>query len=574
MVERGYAWFEWQELYAAKLRTPSVITFACVATHNQFVLDQSGRVFNRHAPVIKLPADASEESHVGLIGVLNSSAGCFWMKQIFHNKGSTVDEHGARQRTAAFEDFYEFDSTKLANFPIPARQPSQLPTALVKTSTALQGQSPAATLASWGGPESGDMRPWLASARDLATRQRRQLIAWQEELDWQIYEAFGLVEGAAESGPAAVSLPEGAAVDAIPPEGIELGQRAFEIVLARRMAAGKAQSTWFERHGSTPITEVPRHWPAPYRELVERRLRRIADDPAIRLIEQPEYKRRWNTEPWDEQFTKAARNWLLARLEGYFHEGQRVCELKDGFSPAAAGFAPATRPAFTTTNQLAEIAKTDRAFQAVAEQLMGGPGFSVPKLVRELVESASVPALPAQRYKPSGLLKRHDWEHVWELQRREDAIDAAEKVDEPGIKDVERLQRQRQAAARKKAELGDIPMPPKYAGADGLVGLARQAGRAEGTLGELPRRGAVGRPQPGHRVGGLGPRAAGAGLGRILRGRPRQLDRHRRQTREVEAAARHCLNLSLLRQGGRLPTPKPPFRLRLGHDDDGRMVAR
>ena len=44
------------------------------------------------------------------------------------------------------------------------------------------------------------------------TRQRRQLIAWQEELDWQIYEAFGLVEGAAASGPAAVSLPEGEAM--------------------------------------------------------------------------------------------------------------------------------------------------------------------------------------------------------------------------------------------------------------------------------------------------------------------------------------------------------------------------
>ena len=274
------------------------------------------------------------------------------------------------------------------------------------------------------------------------------------------------MEGAAESGPAAVSLPEGAAVDAIPPEGIELGQRAFEIVLARRMAASEAQSTWFERHGSTPITEVPRHWPAPYRELVERRLRRIADDPAIRLIEQPEYKRRWNTEPWDEQFTKAARDWLLARLEGYFFEGDRVSKPDAESARAARTFAPATRPALTTTNQLAEIAKTDHAFQAVAEQLMGGPGFSVPKLVRELVESASVPALPAQRYKPSGLLKRHDWEHVWELQRREDAIDAAEKVDEPGLPDPERTRRKLAATARKRAELGDIPVPPKYASSD------------------------------------------------------------------------------------------------------------
>lgn len=465
--EAGRPFWEYHQIPIERNRASLFLAYGEIATHNHFVLAHGGKVFTRTAPIILLKPGTTEEAHIDLLGVLNSSTACFWLRQVcFPKGGDHQGNEGARVRASLWDERFAFNGTQVANLPIPTFQPTQLPTALVQTSTALQAQSPAATLASWGGPESGDLRPWLASARDLATRQRRQLIAWQEELDWEIYEAFGLVEGAAESGPAAVSLPEGAAVDAIPPEGIELGQRAFEIVLARRMAAGEAQSTWFERHGSTPITEVPRHWPAAYRELVERRLARIADDPAIRLIEQPEYKRRWNTEPWDEQFTKAARDWLLARLEGYFHEGQRVCELKDGFSPAAAGFAPATRPAFTTTNQLAEIAKTDRAFQAVAEQLMGGPGFSVPKLVRELVESASVPALPAQRYKPSGLLKRHDWEHVWELQRREDAIDAAEKVDEPGLPDPERTRRKLAAAARKRAELGDIPVPPKYASSD------------------------------------------------------------------------------------------------------------
>ncbi len=359
-----------------------------------------------------------------------------------------------------------FNAAQVVNIPVPDTCPSQLPSALVKTSTALQGQSPAATLASWSGPESGDLRPWLARARDQATRQRRQLIAWQEELDWQIYEAFGLVPGAAESGPAAVSLPEGAAVDAIPPEGIELGQRAFEIVLARRMAAGEAQSTWFERHGSTPITEVPRHWPAAYRELVERRIARIADDPNIRLIEQPEYKRRWNTEPWDEQLEKACASWLLARMEGYFFEGQRVCELKDGFNPASPGFPAATGPSLVSVTQLADVAARDAAFMAVAEVYTGSPGFSVPKLVRELVESQSVPILPLQRYKESGLRNRRVWEEVWELQRKEDAIDVLEGVDEPGINAIEQKARQARAKDRKARELGDIPVPPKYTAKD------------------------------------------------------------------------------------------------------------
>ena len=38
-----------------------------------------------------------------------------------------------------------------------------------------------------------------------------------------------------------------------PPE-LRLGERAFEIVMARRMAAGALKTTWFERHRSNPFT--------------------------------------------------------------------------------------------------------------------------------------------------------------------------------------------------------------------------------------------------------------------------------------------------------------------------------
>ena len=89
----------------------------------------------------------------------------------------------------------------------------------------------------------------------------------------------------------------------------------FEIVMARQMAKGELQTTWFERHGSTPITEIPTHWPAAYRKLVERRIKLIETNKEIGLIEKPEYKRRWNAEPWDEQEQRALKNWLLDRLE-------------------------------------------------------------------------------------------------------------------------------------------------------------------------------------------------------------------------------------------------------------------
>ena len=68
------------------------------------------------------------------------------------------------------------------------------------------------------------------------------MIALQEELDWECYRLYGLIEDD-------LTCPR--------PPPLALGQRAFEIVLARKMAAGETQTTWFERHGSTPITDSP-----------------------------------------------------------------------------------------------------------------------------------------------------------------------------------------------------------------------------------------------------------------------------------------------------------------------------
>ena len=271
---------------------------------------------------------------------------------------------------------------------------------------------------------------------------------------------------------------------------IKLGERAFEIVMARKMVAGDLQTTWFESHGSTPITDLPAQWPQSYRELVERRIALIESDRNIALIEQPECNRRWNTEPWDEQLERALREWLLSRLEGYFFGGERMVETAPtvaqppGTAPDAAftpslpnagnedlerlraSWAAGHQPTLVSTGQLAAIVESDPAFLRLAEIYRGGPGFSVSKLVLELVEAESVPFLPYQRYKESGLRKRQDWEHVWDLQRQEDAIDAQEKLDEPGITAIEQLTRKQSADARKKAEIGDIPVPPKYASGD------------------------------------------------------------------------------------------------------------
>jgi hypothetical protein len=85
----------------------------------------------------------------------------------------------------------------------------------------------------------------------------------------------------------------------VPP--IRLGERTFEIALARRVPSGDTTTTRFDRHGSTPITVIPAHWLDDYRDIVPERLDAIESVQNIRLIEQPEYRRRWNMEPWADQ---------------------------------------------------------------------------------------------------------------------------------------------------------------------------------------------------------------------------------------------------------------------------------
>ena len=74
------------------------LTFAFVATHNHFVLDRGGKVFKRSAPVIKLPESASEDDHLALLGVLNSSTACFWLKQVSHQQRGNGGIGGRNRR--------------------------------------------------------------------------------------------------------------------------------------------------------------------------------------------------------------------------------------------------------------------------------------------------------------------------------------------------------------------------------------------------------------------------------------------------------------------------------------------
>ena len=577
-IERGLKWYEYSMFFRNRYRSPLSIAFAFVATHNHFVLDRGGKVFKQTAPLIKLPADATETDHLALVGLLNSSPACFWMKQVLHDKGGS----GSWARR------FEHTGTELKRFPLPATRPTDLAELIDRLATERQAHLPA---------QLADRLPMtpaeLDAHRDIATDLLARMIALQEELDWECYRLYGVIDEDCRYGgrlptiglppatptdpdpdasdstaadghtpsttpapatpadpdtpnttvacehslsevpaparvpatpadpdapdtanrreppppamaerisevfgeedrrhvdrtpagdlppaapanpdipnataicehslsevPAPTSAPATPAAPDAPdtanrhePPPLALGERAFEIVMARRMAAGELETTWFTRHGSTPITELPAHWPADYRVLVERRIELIHSDRSIGLLEKPEYKRRWNVEPWHDQERRALRNWLLDRLE----------------SPAYW-----SEPRLATVRTLAERAATDAEFHQVAARYAGHQGVDLVPLVAEFVEAESVPALPVQRYKPSGLTKRADWERIWELQRREDEIDAEVAATTPR-RDTEpeeayavRLRAEQQR--RKREELGDLaPPPPKYRSAD------------------------------------------------------------------------------------------------------------
>ncbi|TQJ20784.1 hypothetical protein FBZ33_0988 [Micromonospora sp. A202] len=376
-IKRGLKWFEFSMFFHRRYATPVLITFADVATHNHFVVDRGSKVFNRHSPVIKLAEEATEDDHLRLLGVLNSSTACFWLKQVSHNKGSTVDQRGARQTTIAWENFYEFTGTKLQEFPLPAAYPLGPARLIDSLAQRLASLTPAAVAES-----DVPTRERLRTARADYDATRAQMIAVQEELDWEVYRLYGLRDDD---------------LTCVEPPALALGERAFEIVLARK----NAEPEWFARHGSAPITEVPAHWPDDYRALVQRRIEAIESDRNIALIERPECKRRWATDGWDAMQTRALRDWLLDRFE----------------SPELWG----DRPMPQSLAQLADRVRHDEGFRSVLELWVGRDDYDLTKTLAKLVADEHVPYLPVHRYKPSGLRKRVQWERTWAQQRLEDA---------------------------------------------------------------------------------------------------------------------------------------------------------
>jgi hypothetical protein len=376
--QRGLTWFEYSDFKPRRWSTPLKIAFAFVATHSHFSLERGRCVYIRSAPVINLPEGATEDDHLRLLGVLNSSTVCFWLKQVSHDKGSQSGTGGFMHDE--WERFFEFTGTKLQELPLPKEYPLRLSRRIDELAQRL-GMLREDTFVT---PTPN--RNKIDSARNEWNSIRKQMISLQEQLDWSVYKFYGLVD-------------EKITLEDDPP--ILLGERAFEIYLARRVASGETTTVWFDRHGSEPITELPSHWSPEYRAIVEKRIAVIESDRNIGLIERPECKRRWSTPGWEAMQQEALRDWLLDRLE------------------AAKLWAGVPMP--MSVAKLADEVRHDDDFRSVLDLWVGSDQHDLTKTLGKLVADEHVPYLPVLRYKPTGLRKRIQWERTWALQRREDA---------------------------------------------------------------------------------------------------------------------------------------------------------
>lgn len=401
-AERGLEWYQYAFLATSKIQTPLSITFAFVATHNHFVLDRGGKIFKQSSPVIKLPLDATEEDHFDLLGVLNSSTACFWLKQVSHDKGNGGIGGGIADQE--WERFYEFTSTKLQEFPLPSRGAAAGLARRIDELARLRTESAPAAVLRERGPGA------LEEARAAWLDRGREMVSLQEELDWQTYVAYGLADRALAP----------ALADLVP---IDPSERVMDVGLAREVVPGWENTAWFERHRRAPNVAGPNpKWPHQYFELWMERYSAIQNNPALRMLERPEFKRRWVTPSWADLVSVAVREALLGVLDNADLWRDR-----------------AERPLARSAAQLADELRHDERVRELMKLHVGSQDFDLTTEIGKLLAAEAVPTFAPLRYKPAGIEKFRAWERTWDLQRAED-----------------------------RGERVDVPVPPKYGQADFL----------------------------------------------------------------------------------------------------------
>jgi hypothetical protein len=411
-LQDGRRWYSWHQVADEPRAHRWHLVFPWVSTHNHFAVLRDRAAPLNSAPMIWLPPTASDSDVIQLAALLNSSLACFWLKQHSNSKGQPkADQTGTGERWTLF---YEFTGGRLADFPLPpdrwsGDRWSVRAGDLDRLVQELANFAPRSVLAS----DAGSYLAEPVAARDRWESTRARLVGQQEELDWEIYERYGLTEGERH-----LTFQDGD----VP--GVRPGERAFEILLAQEMASGRAETTWFSRHGIEPVITLPDHWPVGYRQVVGNRIAAIKKFQRVGLVERPEFKRRWTTASWDDQEAGAIRELILER-----------CERRDLWYETRGS---ASYPCALTVKELAEKLATEQSVAALAARVWGAEPLE--SVLTRMVHEECVPHAAPLCYSEAGLAKHSAWQETWRLQRI---------TDETGRRP-------------------EIPLPPKFTAADYL----------------------------------------------------------------------------------------------------------
>jgi hypothetical protein len=403
----GLPWWGWSRFIQRRYTDGPQLVFSNVSTHNHFALVDGRTLLGSHAPCIRLGADATSSDYHTTLAILNSSVTCFWMRQVSKDKGGGTDM-GKWQSDPA-KVAYEFSSTRMKHLPMPGSSESDR-AALAKLASAM------CDLAATRAEQLVDALPGLEALRDIAAedvarrltfaeqeeeRILRLQVALQEEIDWRIYELFGLVER-----PLLLTADE-----VVRSGGAPLGSRPFEMLQAR---AGRTRGVDGQALQGDLAQDINEALASAWRA----RVNILERSEELRVVEHESFKRRWLVTP----------KHLAGRVETFSDRlDGRLRMLVDAATEAAC--ASFERP--VTASRLAATLGEDKGFHCLLRLQTGRSDYDIEKSVAAILQRASIPNSAQHMLTDSGLLKRRGWERCWAEQRVADESHSSKELSPP-----------------------------------------------------------------------------------------------------------------------------------------------
>ncbi|MBI2907525.1 MAG: hypothetical protein HYX92_07730 [Chloroflexi bacterium] len=304
----GDPWYRYEYYDHSRGACRSRVVWAFIGTHVSASHAPSDIQTNRTVNNF-IPREGPAEQ-VWPLALLNSSASLFWLRQVcFCRRESSNPEA---------DNYYEFSGGKVEQLPVPkvltansavkARagglggRCSQLGSLVPGLHPRKLFETPGEAYTDWyrgirgyQEPHSGLYLAW-ETANDLRTawqlaveemrRLRCQMVALQEEMDWLMYGAYGLLP---------LDHPAVNLTGSEEPLPFDRSLRPYRL-------AQNGQS-------------IPETWPENQKALWEARLQAISENEHVAQVEQPAYKRRWEEPFGDKDFLAAYEWWLRDKAE-------------------------------------------------------------------------------------------------------------------------------------------------------------------------------------------------------------------------------------------------------------------